>query len=84
MKSNKKADTSLPEKFRRYFWDVSFDELIFEKHSRFIAERLLNYGDLNEVRWLLSHTNRQFIKSLLKKSRNLNTKTVNFWQMMLA
>jgi len=84
MKSSTALNTLLPEKFRKYFWDVSFDELEFKKHRRFIAERLLNYGDKDEIEWLLSHTNRQFIKTLLEKSRNLNAKTRNYWHIVLA
>jgi hypothetical protein len=84
MKSGTQSNTLLPEKFRKYFWDVSFDELTFKKHRRFIAERLLNYGDTDEIKWLLSQTSRQFIKSILEDSRNLNAKTKNFWQIMLA
>jgi hypothetical protein len=73
----------LPAEFKKYFWDVAFDELTFAKYQRFIAERLLNYGDQHAVKWLLSCTNRLFIRSLLETSRNLNDKTRNFWQIML-
>jgi hypothetical protein len=78
-----KTKTKLPPQLKRYFWDVTFDELTFEKYPRFIAERLLNYSDIEAVRWLLSVVDRQFIKSLLRDSRNLNAKTRNFWQIML-
>ena len=74
----------LPGDLKKYFWDVDFEELSFEKYPRFIAERILNYGDLNEVRWLLSFTDKQFIKSLVENSRNLNAKTRNYWKTMLA
>ena len=72
--------TRLPKEFKRYFWDVTFDELIFEEYPRFIAERLLNYGDLDGIKWLLSRTDKQFIKTLTDSSRNLNPKTKNYWQ----
>jgi hypothetical protein len=74
----------LPAAFQKYFWDVAFDELSFEKYPGFIAERLLNYGDLNAIKWLLSCTSKQFIKSLIENSRNLNAKTKNYWQIMLT
>jgi hypothetical protein len=76
--------TRLPKEFQRYFWDVAFEELTIEKYPRFIAERLLNYGDLNGIRWLLSLTDRKFIRTLVNDSRNLNPKTRNYWQIILA
>jgi len=72
----------LPHEFRKYFWDVEFDELTIEKHSRFIAERLLNYGDLDSIRWLFSRTDRDFIGEIVENSRNLNAKSRNFWKLM--
>ena len=84
MLSINKIKPVLPPSFQKYFWDVAFDELSFEKYPGFIAERLLNYGDLNAIKWLLSCTNKQFIKSLIENNRNLNAKTKNFWQIMLT
>ncbi|HUT42870.1 MAG TPA: hypothetical protein VMW95_00930 [Desulfobacterales bacterium] len=83
MVSEHKHSTRLPEEFQKYFWDVKFDELNIEKYPRFITERILNYGDLNGIKWLLSWTDRQFIRTLVNNSRNLNAKTKNFWQIML-
>ena len=83
MLSNNKSTLKLPKEFQKYFWDVAFDEMSFEKYPRFIAERLLNYGGLNDIKWLLSCTGTPFIKSLVETSRNLNLKTKNFWQIML-
>ena len=84
MSSKNKNTSRLPGELKRYFWDVDFEELSFEKYPRFIAERILNYGDLNGVRWLLSCTDKQFIKSLVENNRNLNAKTRNYWQTILA
>jgi hypothetical protein len=76
-------NTALPPDLRKYFWDVSFEELTIEKYSRFIAERILNYGDMDSLRWLLTWTDRKFILKLLEDSRNLNRKTRNFWDIVL-
>lgn len=74
----------LPFEFQKYFWDVAFDELTFEKYPRFIAERLLNYGNLNDIRWLLAHTDQQFLAAIIENSRNLNDKTKNYWKIFLT
>ena len=84
MLSEKKQSTGIPKEFKRYFWDVKFDELTLEKHPRFIAERLLNYADLNGIKWLLSYTEKQYIRQLVENSRNLNAKTRNYWKIILT
>lgn len=80
---NYRHTPELPEKLKRYFWDVDPGELSFEENSRFIAERILNLGNPEDVKWLLSRIDIQYIRTLVKNSRNLNNKTRNFWQTML-
>jgi len=83
MLSENNKTSLLPIEFQKYFWDVNFDDLNMEKYPTFIAERILNYGDLKGIKWLLSRTDRNFIRTLVENSRNLNTKTKNYWQIML-
>lgn len=84
MSAEKRKNTSLPEEFKPYFWDVEFGALTYEKYPRFIAERLLNFGDAKAVKWLLSLAGRSGIKKIVQTSRNLNAKTRNYWQVMLS
>jgi hypothetical protein len=84
MLSDNKNTVMLPGEFQKYFWDVAFDELTIEKYPRFIAERILNYGNMNGIKWLLSWADKHFIRTLVDNSRNLNAKTKNFWQIMLT
>jgi hypothetical protein len=84
MLSNNNQTAKLPEEFQKYFWDVRFDELSFEKFPRLIAERILNYGDLDSIKWLLSKTDKQFIRNIVETSRNLNAKTKNYWQLIFG
>lgn len=75
---------NLPTRFRKYFWDVVFEDLSWEKNPLFISERILNYGNEQDIRWLLDNINKALLKSVIKNSRNLNAKTRNYWQIMLA
>jgi hypothetical protein len=84
MLSEKKHKVILPENFKRYFWDVAFEELSWEKNQRFIVERLLNYGSVKEIKWLIASAGKKYIKSVVKNSRNLNVKTKNYWNVMLT
>jgi len=83
MLANNRHTSELPEELRRYFWDVDPNELSFKENSRFIAERILNFGNLDDVKWLFARIDIQDISTLLINSRNLNNKTRNFWQTML-
>jgi len=74
----------MPEEFRKYFWDVDYDDLSLEKYPKFIAERILNYGDLDAIKWLQAVLDREFIRSVILNSRNLNPKTKNYWKLMLG
>ena len=79
-----KNTSGLPQELKIYFWDVEFDEITIEKHSRMITERILNYGNLDAVRWLFSWAEKDYVRSILKKSRNLNAKSRNFWNLILT
>jgi len=74
----------LPKYMKKYFWDCNFDKLEFKKYTIFVSERILCYGDWKSVRWLRRHIGDNFIKNLIKKSRNLDNKTRNFWEIYLS
>jgi len=84
MSSEEGFGSEIPEEFQKYFWDVVFEDLSFDKNRLFVAERLLNYGGSREIKWLLASTGRQFIESVIKSSRNLNPKTRNYWEVMFT
>lgn len=73
----------LPEHLRKYFWDCDYNELNLAQSSEFIAERILNFGEMRSLKWLLSKIDKNFLKQLVNKSRNLNNKTRNLWRIIL-
>jgi len=83
MLSENRPVSDLPAEFQKYFWDVDFTDLSLKKYPRFIAERILNFGDLAGLKWLLATTGKDFIRSVIKTSRSLNAKTLNYWQLIL-
>lgn len=74
---------SIPDILKKYFWDCNFDELNMNEHKFFIAERILRFGNIDSVKWLLQAIDTNFLKNIIQKSRNLDDKTKNFWQIML-
>ncbi len=77
-------EMELPEMLRKYFWDCSFEDLRLAQYPIFISERILNLGDMDSLRWLLSKIDKEFLIDLVNKSRNLNKKTKNYWKLMLC
>jgi|APSaa5957512622_1039677.scaffolds.fasta_scaffold177729_1 hypothetical protein len=74
---------ALPETLKKYFWDCDFKDLAMDKYAFFITERILNFGNMDSLNWLLDRIDRDFLKEVVKKSRNLDKKTRNFWELML-
>ncbi len=73
----------MPEMLRKYFWDCRFDELSLEKYPFYIVERILNLGDMTSLRWLLARIDTSLLKEVVEKSRRLDKKTRNYWEIML-
>lgn len=74
---------SLPPELKKYFWDCDFADLSFERHAVFITERILNFGNLATVKWLMGIVDQAFLRQVVTHSRNLDPKTRNFWKIML-
>jgi len=77
----KTTTNKLPKEFKRYFWDVDFNKLSLKKHLRFILERVMNFGDLRALRWLLRFPKKQ-IMAVVNDSREIDAKTRNFWRVV--
>jgi hypothetical protein len=69
----------LPESFRSYFWDVKFEELEVERSAHLIIKRVLDRGNLSDIRWLLKTYGRDEIKKVVMGTRDLARPTGNFW-----
>ena len=77
------TDAPLPECLRSLFWDTDFDRLRVPGHERYIIERVLEYGDVPEVRWMMGRFSRQQIAQVLRQSRRLSRKSADFWAFIL-
>jgi hypothetical protein len=78
-RSSKKI--TLPRFRRSLFWDVDPKDIDPKKHARYIIERILEYGDDREVRWLAHHYSSAMIADAMRKSRGvLSPKSKTLWQ----
>ena len=74
---------SLPDMLSKYFWDCDFENLSMSQYGVFISERILNYGDIPSLKWLFTQIDKIFLAEVVDKSRNLNKKTRNYWNLVL-
>ena len=65
------------------FWDVDKTKLDKSIHKAFIIERVLQYGLPEDVLWLLNTYSEDDLIAVVKKSKNVDRKTANFWTIHL-
>lgn len=63
---------------RALFWDIDPNTLDVEKHSRFIIERVLKKGNLEDWLYLKSIFTLEKIAKESKQIRSLDKKTLHF------
>jgi hypothetical protein len=68
---------------RPIFWDTDINNLDPEKHTRYIIERILQYGLSEHVNWMLKSYTEDEVIQAVKQSRNIDRKTANFWSIHL-
>lgn len=73
----------LPEFLKKYFWDVEFEKIDFEKRRTYILKRILNYGDQKAVRWMWGNFKKSEIKDVLSNFRGFSQKSANYWAIIL-
>jgi len=60
------------------FWDTPVDSIDINKNKRYVVERVLTRGFLEDFYLLTKIYETEDIKAALKKSRELDPKTINF------
>lgn len=65
------------------FWDVDPKTIDPKKHAQYIIERILDFGDDKEVRWMWKTYPSRLIKKTVNKSRVLMPETKNLWTLLL-
>lgn len=77
------AKTKKVIKFRQeLFWDVDPKTIDPKKHARYIIEKILDFGNETEVRWMASFFPSKIIKKTVKESRALLNKSKALWSLV--
>ncbi len=65
------------------FWDVDINRLNPERDWYFIIERIVEYGDLEEIDWLKRNYPPERLRYVMTTSRILSKKTLNFLRLLI-
>ncbi len=85
MKRTKKLKKKPKIRFRQsLFWDVDPKTIHPKRHARYIIERILDFGNDDEVRWMWRTYPRSFIRDVVKNSRVLHDPTRSLWSRLTA
>lgn len=68
-----------PLEKKTLFWDVDPKTIDPQKHAHYIIERILQYGDIEDVKWAVELYGRAVICEVVIKNRVLDPKSQNFW-----
>ena len=79
MKTEDKRDDSMPDRIKRLFWDVNKETVDVVCHRAYIIRRIMDYGTIEDVKWMLRTYSPQEISEVLKKRRGLSRKSACFW-----
>lgn len=64
------------------FWDVDPKTIDKEKHAQYIIERILDFGNDEEVRWMWSNYDHHLIREIVLTSRVLHDQTRVLWNLL--
>jgi len=71
-------------KFRQtLFWDTDPKKIDVKKNAQYIIERIADFGNDKEARWVLDFYNKRLLKRVIAKSRCLRPDTKILWSALL-
>lgn len=78
------AQRKIPKRVKRLFWDVKKEEVNLELHYPYIISRIMDFGNEEDVQWMLKTFSQEQIKEVVKKRKGLSKKSAIFWSVYLG
>ena len=77
--------SKIPQKLQALLWSSNVDGLNIEKDATLIINKVLAYGDLEDIKWLIDNYGKDKVKeAFLERPINIYTKyTYNFLRKFL-
>ncbi len=67
------------ERLKVLLWDSDINKASLKKSRKTIVERVLKYGRMDDIRWLLRQYSDDEIIDIVRRSSNLDRRTANYW-----
>lgn len=64
---------------KRLFWDVDRESVDAKKDQFYIISRIIDYGNLRDIKWMRGTYTDEEIKEVICKRRGISKKSVYFW-----
>jgi len=62
------------------FWDIDQNKLDPNRHGAFVVGRILEKGDVEDIKWAIDFYGREFVREVFQKNAGkLDLKSNNFW-----
>lgn len=71
--------TTIPEKIKSLLWDSKIEDISLTNNAQYIIERVLEYGDLSEDKWMIETFSKDAIIKTITESKRLSAKTANYY-----
>ena len=79
----KKAKKPIMNFRQALFWDVNPKNIDVKKNAQYIIERVADFGDDKEARWVLDFYHKRMLNKVITKSRSLRPRTKVLWNLIL-
>ena len=81
----KKEIKRIPASVKKYFWDCDFNLLDLNINRDFILKRLLNFGDLDAIKFVLNEYSNEEVNLFVNKmgKKVLSRPSLLFWQKVI-
>lgn len=66
------------------FWDVNPATIDPEKHAKYIIERILEFGNDEEVRWMWVYYPSELIRDVVENRRGLRVTVKPLWRALTS
>ena len=69
----------LPKFLYPLFWDIDPKKCDIDQHPRYVIERVMDWGDLPHVRWMLKNFSKKQLQETICQTRNIFKTSAPFW-----
>ena len=65
---------------KNLFWDADINTIDIVENKRYIIERILKLGDLDDYRWMRNTYSAEDVRNIILEERSdLDPKSISFW-----